>query len=251
MKRFLPFLLLLSMLTGCSLIPKPVEFFQSKVHKVPEMSATQVEYQKRAAYLAKQRAAETVDAAISTGASTNVVTPARDAEKLTDAVSTSLGPPLSPSTNADTAVANLTHAVAKLDAKIEDFRKSNDVNAGKKIEGTGLLQIPYFVYLAVVVLVIVVGWHLAKTALSVAGMANPALAPLSAVGVGGMNIAGSLAGKAVTQVVSGGKNFLSWVNSEAAQLDPVLRQRITDAFTSAHKEAQDKDVRNVVDVVRK
>jgi hypothetical protein len=98
--------------------------------------------------------------------------------------------------------------------------------------------------------IVVVGWHLAKTALSLAGAANPALAPVSMVGVGAMNVAGGLAGKTISQVVTGGKNFLTWVNSEAAGLDDGLKAKLTEAFVTAHKKAQDQDVRQVVDVVR-
>jgi hypothetical protein len=239
MKALIPLLFSLVLLTGCGLIPKRVELFQSKVHKVPEFSDRQVEFQKRAAYLAKQRAADTVDAAISTGASTNVVVPARDAEKLTDAVSTSLGPPLTAVTNADIATANLRHATANRDERISDFKNSNDVNAGKKIEGTGLIQVPYFLWSGGFLVVIFVGWHLAKTALTVASAANPG----AAVGVGAMNIAGNLAGKGLHQVVLGGSNFLKWAESS---LDPVVSKQVTDAFIAHQKEAQDGDVKSVV-----
>lgn len=242
MKRLLPLLFSLLLLSGCGLIPKNVEFFQRKVHEVPELTSTQKEYQKRAAYLAKQRAVDVVDNALTSGASTNVIVPARDVEKLTDAVSTSLGPPVTPSTNADTAVENLTRAVAKLDRSIDAFKEKNDRDAGKKIEGTGFIQIPYFVYLGVVVLVIVVGWHLAKTALTVASVAQPA----AGVGVGVMNVAGSLAGKGFSQVVAGGKKFLDWVNSEASGLEPGLKDKLTKAFTDSHQAVQDHDVQTVV-----
>jgi len=242
MKKLLPFLLILPLLAGCGLIPKKVELFQRKVHEVPAYTQTQLEYQKRAAYLAKQRAAETVDAALTTGASTNVIAPARDTEKLTDAVSTSLGPPLTPSTNADTAVANLTHAVAKLDEKLDDYKKATDRDAGKKIEGTGLIQVPYFLWSGGFLVIVIVVWHLAKTALTVASAANPA----AGVGVGVMNVAGSLAGKGFSQVVAGGKEFLKWVDSEASGLDPMVREKITNAFVSAHQGVQDHDVQAVV-----
>lgn len=241
MKKIILLLALSSFIfTGCGLIPKNVEFFQSKVHKFPAFTPSQAEYQKQAAGLAKQKASETLDAALATGASTNVVAPARETEKLTDAVSTSLGPPVTPATNTDSAVANLQKAVAKLDQKIEAFKQESDKNAGKKIEGTGLISIPYFAYVGVIGLLIFVFWHLAKTALTVASAANPG----AAVAVGGMNVAGSVAAKGVAQLVAGGEEFKAWVEKEVS--DAGLKQKILDAFTSAHKTAQDGDVQAIV-----
>lgn len=240
--KFLPLIVLSALLfTGCSLIPKNVEFFQDKVHKFPEPSTQQAEYQRRAALLAKQKAAVTVEAAISEGSSTNVIAPAQETAKLADVVSLSLGPPVTPSTNTDTAVENLRSAIAKLDKKIEAFKRENDENAGKKIEGTGFLQVPYFVYVGLIALVIVVGWHLAKLALTAASMANPG----AAVGLAGMNVAGSLAAKGFHQVVQGGEAFKNWVGTRFE--NPEIKQEILDKFTTFHKEAQDQDVKTLVD----
>ena len=87
---------------------------------------------------------------------------------------------------------------------------------------------------------LVIAWHLAKVILTGLSAANPG----ALVGVGAMNVTGALAGKAATQVINGGKNFLKWVNEEIE--NSALKQQITDAFVAAHKQAQDDDVKAVV-----
>lgn len=230
-------------LTGCGLIPKRVELFQDKVRKFPEESAKLVELQKEAAHAAKVETRETVKAALLEDASTNVLQHAEAAAVLTDVVSTSLGPPVKKPS--EDVADELRHAVAILDAKIETFKQANNENAGKKIEGTGLIQVPYFIYLAGFVLVVVVAWHLAKLALTAAAAANPA----AAVGLGALNVAGTVAGKGLVQVVKGGKNFLKWVDEQIP--DEALKAKLVEAFTASHKQAQDQEVRAVVDQVRK
>lgn len=229
-------------LSGCSLIPKKVEFFQDKVHKFPEPTQAQKELQREAAQKANEKAAQTLHSALVEGSSFAVVGAAGETEKLTAVVAESVGAPAKATRDieSDRLISDLRSQLAKLSKKFDSFKEENNENAGKKIEGTGIIQVPYFAYAGGFVLVVVVGWHLAKTALTVASAANPG----AAVGLGVMNVAGSLAGKGFSQVVKGGSNFLKWVENEVS--DPALKQKITDAFTTAHKQAQDEDVKNVV-----
>jgi hypothetical protein len=244
MKKLFAILLAFGLLsTGCGLIPKKVEFFQDKVKKFPAESSRLIELQKEAAYAAKVETQQTVRAAVLEDASTNLVQHAETAAVLTDAVSTSLGPPSKQPS--ETVAADLRRAVAKLDAKIDAFKQENDENAGKKIEGTGAIQVPYFAYLGGFVVLVFMLWHLGKLALTAASVANPG----AAVGLGVMNVAGSLAGKGFVQLVQGGKNFLKWVDDNVP--DDAIRTKLVDAFTAAHKQAQDGDVRPVVDKLRK
>lgn len=246
MKSYLPIVLSSILLfTGCGLLPKRVELFQKKVQAFPEQSATYSEVQKRAAQLAKDRAQQTLIAAVQEKSSTNVVSPAADTAQLSDAVSTSLGPPKYPAGTNDSANAladELRTQIAKLDRKIDSYKEANEKVEGKKIEGTGLISVPYFVWAGGFVLIVVVGWHLAKIALSAASVANPGFG----IAVGGMNVASGVAGKAITQIVAGGKDFMSWVGSKEAALDPAIQAKITEAFTTAHKLNQDSDVQAIV-----
>ena len=228
--------------TGCStLLPKKVEFFQDKVHTFPELTSSQKELQKEAAQLAKEKTAETLLAVTAENTSTNTTILARDAAVLADAVASSVGAPAKRwSKDSETLADSVRAGLAKHDRKVEAFKQDNNENAGKKIEGTGVFQIGYLPYVGAILIVVFIGWHLLHTALTVASAANPG----ALVGVGAMNVTGALAGKAATQVVQGGKDFLTWVSKEVT--DSGLRQKITDAFVTAHKKAQDADVKAVV-----
>lgn len=233
--------MLLLSLTGCSLIPKKVEFFQDKVHRFPAPSEKQVELQREAAKKAADKAAQTLHSALVTGASTNVVLPAYEAEKLTAVVSESVGAPASPPpADTDRLVNALDKQLAKHDRKVEDFAKDNDENAGKKIEGTGLVQIPYLAYAGGIVGALFVGWFVLRDLLRLASAGSPA----AAVGVGAMNIAGSAAGLAIRQLVKGGQEFKEWAQKN---LEPAVHEKVLEAFTMLHKTAQDDGTKAVVD----
>jgi len=230
------------------LIPKNVEFFQDKVHKFPAVTAKQVELQREAAALAKEKSRAVTKAAIEADAPANVTEPAQEVEILTDAVSTSLGPPVSPSTNSAEVASKLNKSVAKHDNKVESFAKENNKDAGKKIEGTGLIQVPYFIYLGGFLVVAIIFWHLAKTALQAAGAAYPPAAIPASIAVGGMNVAQSTLAKGFQQIVSGGESFKNWIENEIP--DDALKQKIISAFTANHQTAQDSDVQAVVKALK-
>jgi hypothetical protein len=242
MKKLLLAVALAVSLSGCGLLPKKVEFFQDKVHKFPEPTQAQKETQREVAQKANEKAAQTLHAALVEGSSVAVVGSAGETEKLTAVVAESVGAPAKPTKDLDTdiLIASLRSQLAKLSKKFDSFKEENNENAGKKIEGTGLIQVPYFAYAGGFVLVVVVGWHLAKTALTAASAANPG----AAVGLAGMNVAGTVVAKGFHQLVQGGEDFKDWVEKEIA--DSGMKQKILGAFTSAHKEAQDSDVKNIV-----
>lgn len=244
MQKFLLLTTLIFSLTGCSLIPKRVEFFQDKVHKFPEPGAKQVELQREVAQRAKEKAQETLVAATREHSSPDVTSPAAETAVLTDAVSQSVGAPAKRPTADSSALADeLRASIAKLDRKIDSFKRDNDENAGKKIEGTGLVQVSYFVYLGGIILVVLIGRVILKDILLAASAANPG----AAVAVGGLNVAGSLLSRGFHQVIKGGKDFVTWVNNEIE--DPGLRDKIVGAFVANQKTAQDRDVKSVVDHV--
>jgi hypothetical protein len=239
-KVFLFTLLSLSLLTGCSLIPKKVELFQDKVHRFPTPSEKQIELQREAAQKANDKAAETLHQAIKENASPTLLVPAAETEKLTQVVAESVGAPGRTPGETDALVADLRAQLAKLDRKVEDFAKANDTNAGKKIEETGLVQVPYFAWTGGILVFLLVGWYVLRTVAGAAALANPG----AAVGVGALNVAGSVVSKAFHQVVQGGQEFKGWVEKEIN--DPVLKQKVLGAFTSIHKQAQDADVKTLV-----
>lgn len=252
-KILLPLILLALISNGCALIPKKVEFFQDKVHAYPELTTAQKETEKQAAQRAKEASQKTLLTAVADGSSTNLVSSATDAAVLSDAVSAAVGAPVKPSAEPAPYLAEQVYkSLAKHDRKVEAFKQDNNENAGKKIEGTGVLQIPYFVYLGLVVLVLFIGWHVVIVVLKglqVAGVANPAVGAGATVGLGAMNVTSSLAGKAAAQLVKGGEGFKTWVSKEIQ--DTGLQQKILDAFRTSHMKAQDEEVQNVVKAVTK
>lgn len=232
-------------LAGCSLIPKNVEFFQSKVKAFPEPTAKQEEVQREAAARAKQATAQALIAATAEQSSTNVLAPVKDAVVLTDAVSQSLGPPVNPSiAPAPDLSADLLSRVASLNKKVDSFAKANEAVEGKKIEGTGLFQVPYFLWVGLIALVVFAGWHIVKMLLTAASVANPG----AAVAVGGMTVASSVVAKGFHQLVSGGQEFKAWLEKEIS--DPALKAKITTAFNAAQASGQDTEVQNLVNSVK-
>jgi hypothetical protein len=234
-------------LTGCGILPKRVEFFQDKVQRFPVPASKQIELQREVARKANDKAAETLHQAIKENSSPTLLVPAAETEKLTAAVAESVGAPAkSPAKlETDALITDLRAQMAKLDNKVTEFVKDNNENAGKKIEGTGLVQVPYFAWTGGILVFLLVGWYILRTVAGAAALANPG----AAVGVGAMNVAGSVVSKAFQQVVKGGEEFKDWVGKEIN--DPALKQKVLDAFTAAHKETQDQDVKSLVDHVIK
>lgn len=232
MKRFLALLLCLPLLAGCSsLIPKPVEFFQDKVHKVPSQKSSERETQRQTAQRAAEKAREVLDAALIEDASTAVVTPAKEVEQLTGSVSRSLGPPVSPSSlTSEELSRKLDKAIAKLNQRLDEFKADNDENAGKKIEGTGAFSVPYFLWVAIVGGVIFVIFLVLKTLVHVAAAGNPAIG----MGLQAVQLGGRGAAALAKEVIHGGEIFKEKLAAEM----PELQEKIEALFNSAHKEAQ-------------
>ena len=238
--------------TGCSsLIPKRVELFQDKVEKLPVAKSSERETQRQAAQRAAQKSEQTLQAAIDTEALPVVVAPAAEAAVLTKSVSQSLGPPLSPATQpSDELAKKLDTAVAKLNARIEEFREDNDKNAGHKIEDTGFLKIPYLVWLGgalvlgfIALIIVGVLW----TFLKMYALSNPPVA----LGVGAVQAGGALASKGFGQLMAGGEKFKGWVKTDLPEVSDATKEKILELFTSAHKEESDKPVRDIVDALTK
>lgn len=245
--KILPVILLASALalSGCgTLIPKNVEFFQDKVAAVPEATSRETETQKQAAKLAAARAKDTLIAAVAENASPSVVIPASDTATLTESVSTSVGQPLHPSSlTAPELATKLDSAVASLGRRLDDFKEENNANSGKKIEGTGVFQISYFVWIGLVLFIgfilfiaVSVGWSILK----VFALTNPPLA----MGINVASMGAKTVSKGFTQLVRGGENFKDRVNAEIA--DKEIATKVLELFKSEQQKAQNEDVQEVV-----
>lgn len=248
MKKLFCLLLLVS-LTGCSLVPKRVELFQDKVQKVPEYRSSERETQRQTAALAAKRADETLVAAVANDSPVAVVAPAADAAVLTKSVSTSLGPPSSPWTGEALALATkLDHSVAALNKRLDEFKEDNNDNAGKKIEGTGLFQVPYFVWLGGAAVICFVGFLLLSVlwgAVKVFALTNPPVA----LGLNAARLATSTVSKGLSQLIQGGENFKEAVTSKFGSSE--VAEQVLELFRHEHEKAQDVDVRTAVEHLTK
>jgi hypothetical protein len=232
---------LLFLLAGCSLFPKKVEYFQDKVHSMPAPSESHKEVQKEAADFVARKTKQTVLAAVGENSSTNVLKPAIEAEVVADSLSGSVGKPVEPwQKSANELAAKLDKLDAKLDQKLEDFRKDNDENAGKKIEGTGLIQMGYFTHLLVLGVIVVGGWIIIK----VLGVLNPSVGIGTKVISGGVTGVTKLVSRGFSEVVQAGESFKKRVDEEFE--DAETKEKIKALFTQAHKEHQSADVQKAI-----
>lgn len=230
-------------LVGCgTLIPKKVELFQDKVQRFPDQKDREKEIQREAADRAAREARKVVEQGIEEGVSTNILKNANDAAILTDAVSDSIGPPLKRNDgSAQDLVDKLNNATAKLDDRIDNFSDENDTNAGKKIEGTGLIQVSYFAWLGGFLVLLFFGYIALKVISTLGAAANPAVG----LGVNAVSLSARSASKAVSQLIKGGQKFKRELDARVA--DPALKAELTRLFNTSHKEAQDEEVKKAVD----
>lgn len=234
--------LLVALMCGCgTLIPKKVELFQDKVKRLPVATSSEKETQRQAAFKARQISLET--AVLASGEITNfsILQNVGDLLLLTDVVSESLGPPKSPSNKLpiDLAV-SLRKAMAKLNERIDDFAKGNNENVGKKIEGTGLIQVPYMLWAGGFVVVLFIGYVLLKIAVGISSAMNPGVS----LGVNAVQFGARGLARAFSQVIKGGQEFKKSLDTKIS--DPALKEQILDLFVTAHKQAQDEDAKKAV-----
>lgn len=241
--RLLIIVAAMSVFVGCGLIPKKVELFQDKVQKFPVAKPREKELQRQTAQRAEEKAQETLEAAIAEESSPAVIVPATETALLTDVVSESLGPPTRPapeSKTSDSLAQELRASIAALNKRLDDFKEDNNENAGKKIEGTGLFQVSYFLWIGLVI----GGLWLAKTVLTVIANVAAAGSPPVAIGLKAANVGGKLLSRGFSQLIKAGESFKDVVKAEVKDAD--LQKKILDAFQSSHRKEQDSDVQAVI-----
>jgi hypothetical protein len=232
---------LLILTPGCSLIPKRVEFGQKKVKPVPEQTVAEKEVVKQAAALAERRAAATEKAALIEGSSEKVRQPAHDTSVLTRSVSLSLGPPENQwQASVDELAARVDRLTARLDRKIDEYREKTEPLVGKKIEGTGWLQVPYFLWIGILAGLAFLVW----TALKIFG----AIYPPVGLGISAMGTVGRLSSRAVSQafgqVVAGGEKFKEALDKSG--LEAVAVAKVKELFQISQEREQDAQVQRVI-----
>lgn len=249
MKKLFTILLVCAM-TGCgTLIPKRVEFFQDKVHQFPEQSASEREIQRQAAQRAEEKAREMLSEAYKELASPKVTEPGEEVVDLTGAVASSLGPPRHPSTKpSDELADSLRSAVAKLNTRIDEFRKENNENTGKKIEGTGLFSVPYFLWIAIVGVLFFVGLLIAGVLWTFFKMFAASNPPVQ-LGLGAVQLGAGFLKRAVGEVAKGGEAFKDALMKKVS--DPKLQEELKELFRIEHERSQSADTQALLKEITK
>ena len=232
-------------LAGCSLIPKAVEFGQKKVKPIPGKTASTVEAEKKAAEFVSEKVVEAREAALVTGASTNVLVPLKEAADASQGLLFSLGAPADRWQRSGEELATLLGRQAnERDRAIDKLRQSLVPLAGKKIEGSGWFQIPWIVYVLGVVLGVIVVYKLVKIGIGIAGTFYP---PIGA-GESGLRAVGRVAAPIIT------KGFHQFVAGAESYKDAILKngwedkvkQEALALFRTHMMSKQDQDVQTVV-----
>jgi hypothetical protein len=226
------------LLSGCTLIPKPVEYFQDKVRPVPERSEASEESLRQAARLAASRAADTERAALTTEAAPQVLAPARDTAILTGTVSTRLGPPSEPwRGEIEALVARMDAQEASYQRDLSTYRAQVQENLGRPIEGTGAIQVGYFTHLLILAAIFAVAWMIVRI---IAIFNTPVAVGLKTVEGGSRFL-----GRALAEVVEGGQEFKERLRNLLAD-QPEMAERLAGEFRDAHRASQNRDTQSVV-----
>lgn len=224
---------------GCALIPHTVEFFQRKVKAVPEKSESDKNHDRQAAARVHELTDEARVAAINEGVSTNLLTIIQSADNLSGALSISLGPPIRPYFWSDDSLGGLLlHNRAELDSDIQDYADSVQKDVGKKIEGTGLIRLPYFAFAGGVFLLFFLLWQ----GIKIYGVMNPVVG--TAAGVIG-RVSSTILHKGFSELVTGGEQFKSWIQKQTLPDD--LKAQIINGFNVAHQTQQSPETQILVD----
>ncbi len=240
--HILPILAVVFCLTGCNIIPKKVEYFQDRVQPMPERTTQADESLRQAARLAADRAAATERAALSTDAAPEVIKPASDTALLTSAVSAQVGPP------SKLWQGDVPALIARMDAKEADYRRELESYraevrelAGKKIEGTGAIQVGYFTHLLILAAIVAVAWLILK----IVAITN---APVS-VGLKTIEGGSKFLGRAFGELVEAGQDFKTRLKQRLADNPDLLESILTD-FKTAHRSSQSRDTQKAVGEVK-
>ena len=234
--------LLLLGAAGCStFMPKKVEIGQDKVQSFPLPSSSELEIHRQAAQRAKEKAREVLITAVKGMSPPEITRPAAETAEITDAVSTVLGPPKSRSGSETEALADRARAtVARLAGRVEDFREDNDKNVGKKIEGTGWLQVGYFAWCGGFLILLGIGYIALRVVATLGAAANPVVG----LGVNAVSLGARGAAKALQQVLKGGQEFKAAVDQKIESQE--VKDYVLELFRTSQDRVQDEDVKQTV-----
>lgn len=224
-------------LSGCGILsPGNKEFFQKKVPVFPDKDKL-VEQQKVAAAFVAEKVQVAYDEGLKADVTNSVMSPLGEARAVAPPLAASLGAPMHPYNG---AASNLVAALNKLDAlydarlkKLED--KLTEVE-GKKIEGTGLIQMGYFSYLMLLAGIVAALWFILK----LVSVFNPPVA----LGMQAVSAGSSLLRRGFSEVVEAGEKFKESVENSGEKM--FSQAEVLDLFRTSHMQAQSRDVQTVI-----
>jgi hypothetical protein len=228
-------LLLLSTTAGCKLLPGRVEYFQKEVKSIPELGQSAVQRQKQGAAYVADKTRATREAAIAAEAPASVLVPAAEAAVVADGLAVSLGPPTSPYSGSGTNLAaRLEKDRAQVDQQIDKQREKQEPLVGKKIEGTGLVNMSYFTQIGILLGLAFLVW----AGLKAYGLFNPLVGTGLAVAE---RVSGKVAAKAVATTFTGIEHFKELLQEGAAY----SKDQIKELLSTALQKRQDQDVQKL------
>ena len=223
-------------------MPKKKEFFQDKVEAVPAKSKKREELERQAVVVIEDKVKEARLAAVVENASTNITKPLSQAEVVVEALGDSMGPPYEPFKGTSEKLASkIETEVAKDNEKLADYRDDVSENVGKKIEGTGKIQMGYFTYAGLVLGGIALLVILIRVGLSVAANMYPGVG----VGLNMLKLPGRAVAKGLSEVLEGGEHFKDLLVEEK-KLEDQAKNIVLDLFKRAQVEKQSRDTQSII-----
>lgn len=223
--------------TSCSIFsPGKKEFFQKEVPAYPQKTKVEEDQRVAADFVAKKLTIA-VNEAEKNQITNTVLEPIKEAHSVAGPLADSLGHPVTPHIG---AASNLVAKIDKDESKYEAALRKLEVKLttleGKDIEGTGAIQIGYFTYIGILLIVASIGWFILK----LLALSNPPLA----LGTQVVSAGASLLRRGFTEVVSAGEKFKDMLKKKVE--DPETQQQILDLFRQAHLEVQSADTQQVI-----
>jgi hypothetical protein len=129
---------------------------------------------------------------------------------------------------------------AKLDKALDQYRAKVAPDVGKKIEGTGLVRVPYFLWLGGTVGALFLLWG----GLKLVGVLYPPVG----IGINGLSAVGrvgaGLLNRGFHQLLLGGERFKAAL--EKSEIPAEMQEKVLELFRAHQMGAQDGDVQNLI-----
>lgn len=224
-------------LSGCSILsPGKKELFQTKVPTFPEKAKVE-EKQKQAATFVAEKVGIAYDEGLKANVTNSVMSPLYEAKVVAAPLAESLGSPQTPYRGTATNLVDELHKLdAKFDAAMRKLEGKLGELEGKKIEGTGLIQMGYFTWLFVLFGIFALLWFVLK----IVSIFNPPVA----MGMSAVSAGSNLLRRGFNEVIEAGENFKNAVKAKVE--DPDTQERVLEMFRQAQLAAQSRDVQLVV-----